>query len=153
MFYRKYIEEALINTWALDYKAVKSSGSPPEESSAISLLVFNIFGGEILKTHNKNGWHFYNRIDSECIDFAKSAKSEFSDFVYYENLSSTPAEAYNYFTDEDYSSFFIRFVRSYEEVVSNSGQVKSILAATIPKKSPIRQSTTPRVKTIPCMTL
>jgi hypothetical protein len=120
MLYRKYIEEALKITWALDYKAVRASGSPPEESSAISLLVFDIFGGEILKTHIKNGWHFYNRIGGECIDFARSEKSEFSSCTYYENLPSTPGETYNYFTEDDYSSFFIRFVRSFEEVLGHS---------------------------------
>jgi len=59
MFYSKYIEEALKITRAFDYKEVRSSGSLPEESSAISMLVFDIFGGEILKTPVKNGWYFY----------------------------------------------------------------------------------------------
>ena len=128
MFYSKYIEEALEKTWNLDYKAARSSGKPPEESSIISLLVFNIFGGEIMKTHNKNGWHFYNRIGGEYIDFARSANREFSENIVYDDLFPAPGETCNYLAEEDYSSFFLKFVRSYEEVVSLSG-LKSVMSA------------------------
>ena len=121
MFYRKYIEEALKITRAFVYQAVRSSVNPPEESSAISRLVYEIFGGEIMKTPVKNGWHFYNRIEGEFIDFAKSPINNFPERDHYENLSSSPGETNNYFTEEDYSSFFIRFVSSYEEVVCLSG--------------------------------
>jgi|WetSurMetagenome_2_1015567.scaffolds.fasta_scaffold115403_3 hypothetical protein len=109
MFYRKYIEEAL--------KITRESGNSLDESSAISKLIFDIFGGEIMKTQIKNGWHFFNRIDGECIDFERSAKNKFSNCAFYENQSSTLGETYNYLTEEDYSSFFTRFVRSFEEVV------------------------------------
>ena len=121
MFYRKYIEEALKITWGLVYQAVRSSVSPPEESSAISRLVYEIFGGEILKTPVKNGWHFYNRIDGEFIDFTKSTINDFPEWAQYANLSSSPGETNIFFSEEDYTSFFTRFVSSYEEVVRLSG--------------------------------
>jgi len=39
------------------------------QDTLISLLIHDIFGGEILKTHTDKVWHFYNRINGERIDF------------------------------------------------------------------------------------
>ena len=35
----------------------------------------------------------------------------------FEDLPSTPGETYNYFEEDDYSSFYIKFIRAYEEAV------------------------------------
>lgn len=88
-----------------------------DQSSAASLLIHEIFGGEILKTHKKRGWHFYNRIGGERIDFVKSESDKSSEDVAFEDIPATPDETYNYFQKEDYASFFTRFIRALEETV------------------------------------
>ena len=73
MFNRSTIQTALKRTWELDNNPGLTPYIPADnESSVISQLIYDIFGGEILKTHNKRGWHFYNRINGERIDFTKS---------------------------------------------------------------------------------
>ena len=58
------------------YEALKRSLTPdPGQDSVISLLIHDVFGGEILKTHAKKKWHFYNRIDGERVDFTLKKKS------------------------------------------------------------------------------
>jgi hypothetical protein len=118
MINRLIVQEALEGAWVLDNnpdltpdKAVKG------QDSVISLLIHDIFGGEILKTPGKKGWHFYNRINGERIDFTKLITGKSSDEKRFKDIPSTPAETKNYFSQEDYSTFFMRFVRTFEEVV------------------------------------
>jgi hypothetical protein len=93
------------------------NSSADDQSSVISQLIYDIFGGEILKTHKKNGWHFYNRIDGERIDFTRSKIGKLYEDNRFEDLPSTPDETHNYFEQEEYSTFFIRFIRAFEEAI------------------------------------
>ena len=118
MFNKKIVLEALKRTCvqgkSRDFPTENSIGS---QDSEISLMIHDIFGGDILKTHKKNGWHFYNRIDGERIDFIGLEKNKNSDDDRFEDILSSPDETYNYFAQEDYSTFFMRFVRVFEEAV------------------------------------
>jgi ssDNA-specific exonuclease RecJ len=80
-------------------------------------LIYDIFGGEILKTHEKKGWHFYNRINGKRYDFAKSETGKFSNDNCFEDLPSNIDEIHNYFEQEQYSPFYMRFIREFEETV------------------------------------
>ena len=88
-----------------------------DQDSLISLLIHDIFGAEILKTHRKNGWHFYNRIDGLRIDFTRSEIGKSFNETRFEDIPSTPDETYNYFEQVEYSTFLMRFVRAFEEAV------------------------------------
>ena len=81
------------------------------------MLIFDIFGGEILKTHYKNGWHFYNRINGKRIDFTRSGKGKSSGANRLEDIPSSPEEIHYYFEKEDYTTFFMRFVGAFEETL------------------------------------
>jgi hypothetical protein len=102
-------------------EALNNSKSPdvPEDDldSLISLLIHDIFGGEILKTRKRRGWHFYNRVDGLRIDFTKPEIGKSSGKMRFEDIPSTPDETYAYVEQERYSTFLIRFVRAFEEVV------------------------------------
>jgi hypothetical protein len=87
------------------------------EDSVISLLIYDIFGGEILKTNMKKGWHFYNRIEGERLDFTARKIKNFSEKNHFEDIPSTQEEIFNFVSKEDYSNFFFRFVRIFEEAV------------------------------------
>jgi hypothetical protein len=80
-------------------------------------LIYDIFGGEILKTPHKRGWHFYNRIDGERIDLTGYENQKSIDSYKFQDIPSTPAETSGYFDKIDYLTFLIRFVRAFEEAV------------------------------------
>jgi hypothetical protein len=118
MINRRFVKKALISTWGLDKSTdLTTVGLPVEQSCETSTLIFDIFGGEILKTHYKEGWYFYNRINGKRIDFSRSKTGKSSVVKRLEDIPSTPEETYNYFEKEDYSIFFTRFIRAFEETV------------------------------------
>jgi hypothetical protein len=106
-------------------KALSHSLSPVNKSgwtndtcdSLVSLLIHDIFGGEILKTHKKSGWHFYNRINGERIDLVSAQLKKAKEVNGFEDLPSTPEETLNYIAQEDYSTFQARFIGAFEEEV------------------------------------
>ena len=103
------------------HEALKKSRTPEVrtdgEDSLISLLVHDIFGGEILKTRNKRGWYFYNRIEGERIDFTGSEPRKLYEEKRFEDIPATPDETHNYFEQEEYANFFMRFIWAFEEAV------------------------------------
>lgn len=118
MFNRVVVQEALKRTWVLDNNpGLTPKNSVDGQDSVNSLLIHDIFGGDILKTHNRKGWHFYNRIDGERVDFTGSEMGKTVKDNRFEDIPSTPDETHNYFSQEDYSTFFMRFVRVFEEAV------------------------------------
>ena len=96
---------------------MKSGKNSIEQDSLISLLMLDVFGGEILKTHTKKNWHFYNRIDGERVDFAIPETQKADANSRFEDIPSTPDETYSYVDQTDYTTFFMSFVRSFEETV------------------------------------
>jgi hypothetical protein len=100
------LQRSLANEFPPDYK-----------DSLISVLIHDIFGGEILKTKRRKGWHFYNRIDGRRLDFTTHGKSIYCSKNRFEDIPATPDETFNHIDQEDYSSFLIRFVRLFEETV------------------------------------
>jgi len=87
------------------------------QDSLISLLIHDIFGGEILKTHSKRKWHFYNRIEGERVDFTGSDALMTGDDLSFEDIPSSPDETSNYIDQTDYTNFLMRFVRVFEETI------------------------------------
>lgn len=118
MFDRMVVQEALKRSCEPDNTPGWTANNPAGgDDSVISLLIHDIFGGEILKTHKKEGWHFYNRINGERIDFTGSEIDRSSEENRFEDIPSSPDETHNYFEQEDYSTFFMKFVRTFEEAV------------------------------------
>jgi hypothetical protein len=114
----KVVQKALKQTWALEnIPGSKTNKHAVGQSRIISRLIYDIFGGEILKTRMKKGWHFYNRIDGKRVDFTGAEMVKSSENNLFGDIPSTPDEAYNYFEQEDYTTFFIRFIRAFEEAV------------------------------------
>ncbi len=118
MFYTKVIQKALKRTWLSEENPGYSPNNHSKGlSSLISHLIYDIFGGEILKTHMNKSWHFYNRIGGTCIDFTRSEMGKFTEDKSFEDLPSTPDETHNYFAQEDYSIFYVKFLRAFEETI------------------------------------
>jgi hypothetical protein len=118
MLNRQIVKKALKQTLALDNIPGSHSGrSEDGQGSVTSRLIYDVFGGEILKTHQKRNWHFYNRIDGERIDFTGSGMKKSPGDNRFEDIPSAPDEAFCYFAQEDYSNLFIKFIRIFEETV------------------------------------
>lgn len=118
MFYKKVVSEALKESFALENnpKTGPPENPPEGQDTVISLLIHDVFGGEILKTHKKKGWHFYNRIDGERVDFSNTGNNKTNEDKF-EDIPTTPDETCKYVVKEDYTTFFMRFVRAFEEIV------------------------------------
>lgn len=112
------VRKALKQSLAADtFRKLEQKQKTEGEDRLISLLIHDIFGGEILKTHTNKYWHFYNRIDGERVDFSgnKSRQSSFKRI--FEDIPATTDETCNYVDEIDYSTFFMRFVRVFEETI------------------------------------
>ena len=118
MFTRMIVQAALNRALGWDNDTRYRSHYPSDNfSSVISQLIYDSFGGEILKTHMKKGWHFYNRINGERFDFSASEMRKSMAGQSFEDIPSAPDEIQNYFEQEEYSSIFVRFIRAFEEAV------------------------------------
>lgn len=119
MIYKNYVQEALKRSNVFENNGGSHSGNPAlDQSSLISRLIHDIFGGEILKTLNGEDWHFYNRVNGENIDFTASEARNLSRENHLTGIPSTIDETQKYFEQEDYSTFYQRFVRAFEESVN-----------------------------------
>jgi len=117
MFNKKVVYEALKGSLELESdRKLTPDNRPIGQDSLISLLIHDIFGGEILKTHKRKNWHFYNRIEGERVDFTGS-EVKFDRDAIFEDIPSTPDETYDYIDQTDYTTFFTKFVRTFEEKV------------------------------------
>ena len=111
------IQNALNSTWEIDDTPIWSSENHLNgQSSLTSHLIYDIFGGEILKKRKAKGWHFFNMIDGQCIDFTTPEMDINYDNNFIEILASSPKETEKYFEREDYSSFYLEFVIAFEEL-------------------------------------
>jgi len=112
------IREALKQTWDIGNNQQKATiGSFKGQDKEVSLLIRDIFGGEILKTSEEKGWHFYNRIDGERIDFTDTETENSSKKVYFEDIPSTPEETCPFIETADYSQFYTKFIKAFEEII------------------------------------
>jgi hypothetical protein len=118
MFARMFVQEALNKSWKPDNVPGSKNEFPGDSEAMItSHMIHDIFGGEILKTRKKDGWHYYNRIDGERIDFTGPEINKSLEDSNFEDILSTPDEMLNYFDKEDYSALYFRFVNAYEVAV------------------------------------
>jgi hypothetical protein len=118
MFDLIIVKKALVKSLVDDSNAEFLPANPAEgQDSLISLLVHDIFGGEILKTHKKGGWHFYNRVEGLRIDLSSSEIEIQKKANRFEDIPCPTSEIKDYFAREDYSSLFMRFVQAFEEIV------------------------------------
>ena len=97
--------------------AIRTDEEMKNRDVEISVLINEVFGGEILKRHNGRGWHFYNRVNGECVDLTGQEVSHSCDKTGSVKNSKAPVNASGYFEQNDYTNFFLRFVSAFEETV------------------------------------
>jgi hypothetical protein len=118
MFNKKVVFKALKKSLSSDSDTKLSPiSSVSGEDGLISLLIHDVFGGEILKTHSKKYWHFYNRVNGERVDFTEVRENKIDDLSKFEDIPSTPDETYGYIDQADYTTFFTKFVSAFEDTI------------------------------------
>ena len=118
MLNKEVVQKALKRTWESDDYSGNFTNRPGyDQSSMTSRLIYDVFGGKILKICKKKGWHFYNRIEGEPVDFTVSEMNNYFPDNNSKGQPATPEETRNYFAQEDYLNFYMRFINSFEEIV------------------------------------
>jgi hypothetical protein len=89
-------------SWSRDTSSLWCPEVPSRGQCGVTALVINdMFGGEILKTHIGSKWHFYNRIDRVTRDFTAS---QFPEPILYQDLPSTREEAFGDTSESQYAT-------------------------------------------------
>ncbi|ANC79376.1 hypothetical protein ABE65_011660 [Fictibacillus phosphorivorans] len=85
------LQYALRESWSLKSSSKWSINNPANGQCGVTSLVVNdLLGGEIYKTHLPQGWHFYNVIQGKRYDFTVS---QFPIKIVYEDRRTTREEA------------------------------------------------------------
>ncbi|MBD3922936.1 hypothetical protein H8B09_29785 [Paenibacillus sp. PR3] len=88
---KKALLEILLDSWSLRSSSKWTLNNPARGQCGVTALVIHdLIGGRIVKTHIGEGWHFYNDIDNQRYDFTES---QFSKTIIYEDLLSNREEA------------------------------------------------------------
>jgi len=118
MFNKMIVYKALKKSLSSDSDPrVRTVSSASGQDGLISLLIHDVFGGEILKTHAKKYWHFYNRIEGERVDFTGTKANKIDELSKFEDIPSTPDETYSFIDQADYTTFFTKFVMAFEDAI------------------------------------
>ena len=118
MFNKMIVYEALKKSLSSDSdRKSEPKFGPDGQDGLISLLIHDVFGGDILKTHINKYWHFYNRIEGERVDFTRDKPQNSNVILKFEDVPSTPDETYDYVDQADYTTFFTKFVNAFEDTI------------------------------------
>ncbi len=67
------IRRALRKTWSLETATQWTPENPASgQCNVTAAVIFDLFGGEILRTRLAGVWHYYNRIEGNRVDFTDS---------------------------------------------------------------------------------
>jgi hypothetical protein len=87
--------------WSAQSSSSWTPGNPAKgQCSVTSLIVQDVFGGEILSTQTPGGTHFYNSINGVRWDFTVS---QFAAPIPFEDTPSSRDEAFNDTSPEQYA--------------------------------------------------
>lgn len=85
------VQRALLKAWSLSTASQWTADNPAAgQCNVTSLLIHELFGGELLKTPLLAGDHFYNRIEGRRYDFTVS---QFDEPIAYVDLPTSWADA------------------------------------------------------------
>ncbi len=67
------LRAALPEAWSLETAVQWTSENPAlGQCNVTAAVIFDLFGGEILRTRLPEVWHYYNRIEGRRVDFTDS---------------------------------------------------------------------------------
>lgn len=67
------IRKALDSAWSSESAVQWSAENPANgQCNVTAAVIYDIFGGDILRTRYPDFWHYYNRIDGQRVDLTDS---------------------------------------------------------------------------------
>jgi hypothetical protein len=106
------VAAALRRAWSLDTASQWTAENPAAgQCNVTALLVFDLFGGEILKTALPEGDHFYNRIDGARYDFTHS---QFERSIAYSDIPTDRSEVERGITQPQLAALETSFRHHFE---------------------------------------
>jgi hypothetical protein len=103
------ISRALRKSWSPASARQWSAGNPAAgQCNVTALLVYDLFGGELLKTPLLGGHHFYNRIAGRRYDFTAS---QFTQPITYSDETAARADAEREITEVELAALKTAFQR------------------------------------------
>jgi hypothetical protein len=103
------VQSALRKAWSLSTASQWTADNPAAgQCNVTSLLVHDLFGGELLKTPLPAGDHFYNRIGGQRYDFTAS---QFDRPIAYMDLPANRADAELGATRDELAELRVAFQR------------------------------------------
>ncbi|WP_035667293.1 YunG family protein [Bradyrhizobium huanghuaihaiense] len=85
------VQRALSEAWSLSTSSQWTADNPAAgQCNVTSLLIHDLFGGDLLKTPLQAGDHFYNRIEGKRYDFTAS---QFDQPIVYVDVLTDRADA------------------------------------------------------------
>jgi len=103
------VARALRKSWSVASARQWSANNPAAgQCNVTAILVYDLFGGELLKTPLPEGDHFYNRIDGRRYDFTDS---QFTQPISYSDATATRADAEQGSTEAELAALKTAFQR------------------------------------------
>lgn len=110
------LEKALFQAWSLESSSKWTVNNPAAGQCGVTALVVqDRLGGDILRTWLDSGWHYYNRIGEDIIDFTRS---QFLILPQYQNVHSNREKAFSDTNAEQYAALSRRLKEFLNEEVS-----------------------------------
>lgn len=73
VFDEERVRAALEKAWSLETAKQWSAENPANgQCNVTSAVIYDLFGGEVLRTRYPTVWHYYNRIDGKRYDLSDS---------------------------------------------------------------------------------
>ena len=113
------ISKALQQSWSLESSGIWCQEFPARGQCGVTaIVVYDTFGGEILKTQVDGKPHFYNRLGGHPIDFTAS---QFTSSIEYQHLASSREEAFTDTSQLQVESLSKAFKRAYNLETEQQG--------------------------------
>ncbi|PHA02285.1 hypothetical protein COE51_03290 [Bacillus pseudomycoides] len=110
------ISEVLFQSWSIETSSKWTLDNPAKGQCGVTaLVIYDLFGGEIVKTKVPEGWHFYNRINGKRYDFTAS---QFLKEIAYMEIPSNRKEAFADTSDTQYHTLKQKVCIHIKEVIS-----------------------------------
>ncbi|CUT10220.1 hypothetical protein BF49_1300 [Bradyrhizobium sp.] len=101
------VRSALRKAWSLATASQWTASNPAAgQCNVTSLLIHELFGGEVLRTPLPAGDHFYNRIKGQRYDFTAS---QFDQPIAYKDSSASRADAERGATSDELGGLRVAF--------------------------------------------